>query len=105
MANFDIPVSRYMKAPVHTIHVDSPLQTAHERLHELAISCLAVVDDSAQLVGVISRSDLLRVGRREAMERSEKGPWPRLVQDHLLRWPEQSLGDLMTRDVLCVEPR
>jgi len=88
-----------MKAPVHTVHMDSTLQTAYERLRDHGISCLAVVDDSEQLVGVISRSDLLRIGRYEAGAPSHGEAWARL-----LRLPARSVGESMTRDVLCVRP-
>lgn len=103
MPNFDMPVNRYMKAPVHTVHVNSTLSSTYKRLRDLAISSLAVIDDAAQLIGVISRSDLLRIGRHETEEQvANQGHQD--ASARLLHFPERSLGDLMTRDVLRVGP-
>lgn len=53
----------YMVAPVHTIHEAERLSVADRRMTELGISALPVVDDTGQIGGVITRMDLLRVGR------------------------------------------
>lgn len=93
MSNFTIPVSLYMKAPVHTIGANESLDTAYRRLQELSISSLAVTDAGAALVGVISRTDLLRVGRYEAGARTYAD---------LLTFPPDAVESVMTRDVLTV---
>ncbi len=94
MSNFTMQVSRYMTAPVHTIPADHNLQTAYNRLYKLAVSSLAVVAAN-ELVGVISRTDLLRAGRYHA----EKGG-----DTASLQLPDQPVGELMTRDVATVKP-
>lgn len=52
-----------MVTPVHTIHESERLAAAERRMNELAISALPVVDDTGQVGGVITKTDLLRVGR------------------------------------------
>lgn len=47
-----------MTSPVRTIRAADSLRRCHDRLEELGISCLAVVEDDL-LVGAISRTDLL----------------------------------------------
>ncbi len=93
MPTSTIPVSQYMSAPVYTIGVDETLFAVRELLSELDISCLAVVDNRDELVGVISRTDLLRVGRFESGAKQNSG---------LLTLPEVPLADVMTHDVITV---
>lgn len=65
---FDGPVSECMVAPVHTIGAGDPLVVAERRMAELGVSALPVVDANGGLVGVLSRTDLLRVGRMRGDE-------------------------------------
>lgn len=95
MSNFTMPVSLYMSAPVHTIRAQEKLQSAHQRLQDLGVSSLAVVDNGGALAGVISRTDLLRVGRYQAGTRKDAG---------LLTLPDTQVDEIMTRDVLTVGP-
>jgi CBS domain-containing protein len=95
MSRFAMPLSFYMSSPVHAVRAVDRLPSAHQRLTELAISSLAVIDSSGALSGVISRSDLLRIGRRQAGAR--KGA-------SLLTLPDRSVGEVMTRDVLVAGP-
>ena len=62
MSNFEVPVELYMKSPVQSVSGADTLETARKRLEELRISSLAVVDDAERLTGVISMTDLIRVG-------------------------------------------
>lgn len=75
-----------MTSPVRTLRDDAPLRDAHHILREYTLSSLAVVDASKRLVGVVSRTDLLRVGRVEDGAR----------RGHLLL----TLPDLPVRDVM-----
>ncbi|WP_428261966.1 CBS domain-containing protein [Haliangium sp.] len=93
MPNFAMPVSLFMSAPVETISPDATLEDARARLKALAISSLAVTDPENALVGVISRSDLLRVGRWQAGMRRGAA---------LLTLPAQPVSEVMTRDVVTV---
>jgi CBS domain-containing protein len=85
-------IPQYMSAPVHTAAPGDLLPRVYQRLSELRISSLAVVDGD-KLVGVISRSDLLRVGRHRAGE-GRGGP--------LLILPEQPVAEVMSTAVVTV---
>jgi CBS domain-containing protein len=65
VSSFLAPVPQYMSAPVHTAAPGDLLPQVYRRLSELRISSLAVVEGD-KLVGVISRSDLLRARRPRA---------------------------------------
>jgi len=95
MANFTTPVSQYMCTPVYTIRADESLQELDWQLQSLGISSLAVVDRDDRLVGVVSRSDVLALGRRMAAEFDEPS---------LLTVPDIPVGEAMTRNVVTVGP-
>lgn len=59
MANFEIPVTEYMSAPVETIPVGESLIAANELFAGQGVSALGVVNDEGELKGVISRTDVL----------------------------------------------
>lgn len=93
MSSFAVPVESFATSPVHTIDPGDTLPVAEQRMQSLNISSLAVVDDAGALLGVISRSDLLRIGRYRA--RAHRG-------NPLLHFPDARVGDTMTRDVVTV---
>lgn len=68
MSTFTTAVAEYMNSPVITLNETDSVLAAADRLAMLRISALAVVDRDGGLVGVISRSDLLRIGRRRASQ-------------------------------------
>ena len=84
-----------MSTPVRTVRVDAPLGEAYSVLCERAMSCLAVVDRANAPVGVISRTDLLRVGR---LLESRSGRMP------LLDFADQKAADVMHKGVVSVGP-
>ena len=94
MANFDIPVAHYMSSPVFTADPNESVEQVYHRLAELGVSSLAVVSDDL-IVGVISRTDLLQVGRRDAGSRAKAA---------LLTFPNQPIKQLMTLNVVAVAP-
>ena len=59
MANFEIPVTEYMTSPVEAIPVGTSLPAANELFSQQGVSALGVIDDTGELKGVISRTDLL----------------------------------------------
>ncbi len=67
MSKFTMPVHWYMSAPARTIHRACTLNVLHHRFIKYSISSLAVTDDRDELVGVVSRTDLIRqsFSRRE----------------------------------------
>ena len=71
MLHLKAPVSQYQTSPVHSVTLDTDIHLVERRLSELSLSCLAVVNH-AHLVGVVSRTDLLRVGRIAAHDRESR---------------------------------
>ena len=57
-----VPVARYMSTEVISVPDDAPLETAAQILRKFGIRRLPVVRDG-NLVGVVSRRDLMRVIR------------------------------------------
>lgn len=53
--------AQLMTSPAITIHPDAPLGAAARRMTDGGLTLLPVVDDAGELIGVISRRDLLRV--------------------------------------------
>ena len=90
-----MPVQLYMTSPVHTVHPDDNLNHVQKRLDELRISSLAVVDENDKLLGVISRTDLIRVGRRQAGSHGKAA---------LLTLPNKAVSRRMTDRVITVSP-
>jgi len=95
VSNFQMPVSLYMSAPVQYVKPDDSIGVAYRRMLELRVSSLAVCDVPSRLVGVISRSDLLRIGQRQAGSHGKAA---------LLTLPEKAVSRRMTREVLTVAP-
>jgi CBS domain-containing protein len=88
-------VDSFMTREVRSVPPRSSLTHAHQLLREHAFSCLAVVEDG-RLVGVLSRSDLLRIGQPQPGS-SLRAP--------LLKLPEQAVGEVMQREPISVTPR
>jgi CBS domain-containing protein len=63
---FDQPVSDYMTTNVESVSANTPLPEVARRLADERISAVPLVEASGSLAGVVSRSDLLRVGRLAA---------------------------------------
>jgi len=94
MAHFDVAVSEYMSSPVHAVSADTELPMVQHKLAELGISSLAVTDGN-RLVGVVSRTDLLKVGRLGAGSRGRSA---------LLSLPNQAVSEVMTGEPITVAP-
>ncbi|HEX7481031.1 MAG TPA: CBS domain-containing protein [Polyangiales bacterium] len=56
------PLRQYMHSPVHTTAPGTSIGEASLRMTELSVSSLPVVDAHGRAVGLITRTDLLRVG-------------------------------------------
>ena len=91
-STFTMPVSWYMSAPVHTIPRSCTLNALHHRFIKYRISSLAVVDGE-RLVGVVSRTDLLR----QSFSRREADP-----ATPLLAIPDQTVADIMSSGPITV---
>jgi CBS domain-containing protein len=88
MSTFTTAVGEYMNSPVITLNETDSVLAAQDKLAMLRISALAVVDRDGGLVGVISRTDLLRIGRRRASESSKRR--------HALALPNVPVRQVMT---------
>lgn len=66
MAHFAMPVSLYMNETVVTMPETATLREIDQTLERFGISCVPIVDDAGACTGVLSRTDLLRIGRIEA---------------------------------------
>jgi CBS domain-containing protein len=92
---FDLPVARFMTAPVRTLRDSTALADAARILDELGVSALPVVDHNGHLIGVLERADLLRAGRlRHTAARGEARFW----------WPEASVEECMQSSVPVMSP-
>jgi CBS domain-containing protein len=66
MAHFAMPVSLYMRETIVTMPETATLADVDATLERMGISCVPIVDDAGTCTGVLSRTDLLRIGRVEA---------------------------------------
>lgn len=88
-------VSEYMSSPVHVVHPNASLAEVYGGLQRWGISSLAVADEADRLVGVISRTDLLRVGRRAVGSNHRRA---------LLELPDVPVFKHMTDEPLTISP-
>jgi predicted transcriptional regulator len=96
VSNFEVAVEHYMNAPAQSVTESDTLETVRKRLEALRISSLAVVNDTNGLAGVISMTDLIRVGRIQAGSRPDSA---------LLTLPNQQIHEVMSREVVTVGPK
>jgi len=95
---FSRPVSESMTTGVATLGLDAMLPTVARELDARRISALPIVDATGAIAGVISRTDLLRVGRIQAGSHRKAT---------VLTLPERRAGDLVrdnARAPLVVAP-
>ena len=93
MSNFQVPVNLYMSQPVHSVSPDASLEEAYDAIFEAGVSSLVVLDPDGEPLGIISRTDLLRVGGQASGTRPEAS---------LLSFPERTVSDEMTENVRSV---
>jgi predicted transcriptional regulator len=91
-----MPVEFYMSSPVHSVRPEDDLREAQRLLDGLSITSVAVVEGDGDLVGVLSRTDLIRIGRRQAGSRGKAD---------LLTLPKMRVSRRMTQEVVKVAPR
>ena len=73
----DCPVFRHMSSPVHTGRVDMDAVEAARVMAERSVSRLPVVDESGEMVGIVTYANLSRV--MEQLTRDLLGGWQRPV--------------------------
>jgi len=95
MKPFDSPAREYMSSPVAALTGGAELLEAERLLDARNVSALAVVGDRGQLVGVLSRTDLIHVGRQRASMASDTA---------LLTLPHLHVRQRMVSPAVTVSP-
>lgn len=95
MSHLSTPVAAYSRGPLITVRTSTPLDGVLELIEREEISAVPVIDDDGRAAGVISRTDLLRIGAVR--------PGDRQPQRGLVELPAKLAGDVMHRGVLTVE--
>jgi CBS domain-containing protein len=93
--SFDRPVSSYMTPQPEVVSASAPLTEVARKLAERSVSALPVIGADGAIVGVVSRTDLLRVGRPIP---GGRGPGATMAL------PDMRAADLITRDPLVCTP-
>lgn len=83
-----------MVSPVRTIRETASAVDAERELSRLGVSALPVIDRSESMVGVLSRTDLLRAGRTRFAEGNRRA----------LTLPKTTVRELMTATVEVIGP-
>ncbi|MCG8421305.1 MAG: CBS domain-containing protein [Proteobacteria bacterium] len=94
MSHFTMPVHWYMNAPLRTIPLTCTLNALHHRFIKYSISSMPVVDRSEALIGVVSRTDLIR----QSFARRESD-----TEAPLLRIPQLTAADIMSPGAITVD--
>jgi len=95
MSKASQPVKDYMTAPVHTVGPSDDLSSVYKLLVRLEISSVPVIENGNSLVGVISMTDLLKVGRHRAGSQRDAA---------LLELPNSEVYEYMSAVVVTVTP-
>lgn len=97
-----------MVSPVKTGTADMTVRAVATVLSENRISALPIVDDSGRLIGIVSEGDLIR--RAEIGTQKQRSWWLSLftgniqLAEEYVRAHGRKVADLMTHDVITVEP-
>lgn len=93
MSHFSAPVSHFMSSPVFSVKPDVLLTDVHAEMVSRGVSSLAVIGEGGETCGVITRTDLLKVGRRQAGARKNAS---------LLTFPNKQAQEAMTTGIVTV---
>ena len=93
LAVFDRHVSRYMSTEVHAARLESSMEAIARTMHTYGISGVPILDDDDWLTGVVTRTDLIRLGVVQAGRRSASPVMP---------LPHRRAKDVMTNQPLTV---
>jgi CBS domain-containing protein len=67
--HFDEPVVAYMTRDLEIAHVDTPVDQIARTMHMRDVSGVPILDAKGRLVGVVTRTDLIRLGLLQAGRR------------------------------------
>lgn len=95
LSTFRVPVEAFMSTALQTVAPDDTLEHAEQKLVDRRISSLPVVSASGRIQGMITRSDLLRIGRRQAGMRRGAA---------LLVYPKRTVASAMKARLVLVPP-
>jgi CBS domain-containing protein len=87
MHAFDEPVVSYMTRELEIAQLDTPIAKIAQTMHERGISGVPVVDGKGNVVGVISRTDLIRISLHHPGKRAKT---------HVMPLPDRRARDVMT---------
>jgi len=93
MTHFAMPVSTYMMKPVFSVTADTTLESVYRVLSERGVSCVPVVEPGGRAIGVLSRTDLIRLGRR---------PSDPLDGTSALSWSPATAADKLHHEVVTL---
>ena len=89
------PLNLYMSSPVATVSAEASLRDAEELLRQRKVSGLAVVADDGRLLGVLSRTDILRVSESKFSDTGKRAM--------SLILPAHNVAAAMTTEVVTVD--
>ena len=93
MGTSDLAVHEYMTSPALTVGADTRLASVRELLEAEKVSAVGVTDAAGKLVGVVSRSDLVRAGKLQRV--GEK-------REALLELPDAAAAEVMAKNPITV---
>ena len=85
--HFDEPVVSYMTRDPEVAHVDTPVEEIARTMQSRGISGLPILDAKGNLVGVVTRTDLIKVGLLQAGRRPKS---------NVMALPHRRASDVMT---------
>lgn len=92
MSHLAAPCNTYFSSPVLSVSPDADINHAYQAMMEADCGCVAVLR-AGKLEGVLTRTDLLKIGTREAGLNAKAS---------LVTLPHRAVEDLMTRDIVTV---
>jgi CBS domain-containing protein len=95
MSHFKTPVAVYAHGPIVSVHVDTPVPAVLSLMEERNVSAVPVLDERKRAVGVISRTDLLRIGTPRPVDASPR-------RSKLVDLPRQPARQVMHEGVVSV---
>jgi len=95
-------VQDVMTTEVLTVDYDIPPADVVTTMTSYDVSALAVVDSYDSVLGVITRTDVLRSIEMRAPDRPSRAPWRRPAVTPA--WTARSAGQMMSAPALTVEP-
>ncbi|MDJ0973331.1 MAG: CBS domain-containing protein [Planctomycetota bacterium] len=95
MSSFTMPVDSFMTKGLFTVDPADTLEHAEAMMVDRRISSLPVVTQQGRIEGMITRSDLIRIGRRQAGMRRDAS---------LLTFPKRTVASAMKSNLILVTP-